>query len=68
MNVRYCGESDAQLVPLPDGDTVEVPRMEWVDLPAELARGLAHRDDWELEASKKAAKSRAANAADTEEQ
>lgn len=59
-NVRYVGPDEAREVPLPEGQYV-LPRLEWVDLPAEAARSLAKQDDFELEATKKAAKTRAAN-------
>lgn len=58
MNVRYVGDDEAREVPLPDGQYV-LPRLEWVDLPAEAARSLAKQDDFELKATKKAAKTRA---------
>ncbi len=57
MNVRWTGEGDREL-----GDPqVVLPRLEWVDVPADVARSLAKQDGFELEAPKKAAKTRAAN-------
>lgn len=58
--VRYTGPDDARDVPTPEGQFT-FPRLEWVDVPADLARSLARQDEWELRAPKKAAKTRAAN-------
>lgn len=63
MNVRWTGEGDRELA----DPQVTMPHGEWVDLPAEVARSLAKQDDFELEAPKKAAKTRAEHeSADTE--
>lgn len=67
MNVRWTGEGDRELA----DPQITMKRLEWVDLPADIARSLAHQDGFELESSKKAAKTRAANesadAGDTKE-
>lgn len=79
--LRYIGDDkDGKIVPL-SGGAIECPRMKWVDLVAEAEKNhvrpehaqVAHQSlitlpDWEAEAPKKAAKTRAANAAETEEQ
>lgn len=78
--IRYVGTSAARDVPL-SGGVIVVPRMKWVDLVKEaaaagireehaqiVARDLAGHPDWESEPHKKAAKTRAADAADDEEQ
>lgn len=57
MNVRWTGEGDRDLA---DPQTT-MKRLEWVDLPADVARALAKQDGFELEAPKKAAKTRATN-------
>ena len=57
MNVRWTGEGDRELA----DPQILMKRMEWVDVPADVARSLAKQDGFELEASKKAAKTRAAN-------
>ena len=57
MNVRWTGEGDRELA----DPQITMTRLEWVDLPAEVARSLAKQDGFELEASKKAAKTRASN-------
>ena len=57
--VRYRGDN-ADGVDLADPQ-VHLPRMEWVDVPADVARTLAKQDDFELRASVKAAKTRAKN-------
>lgn len=57
MNVRWTGEGDRELA----DPQVVMRRLEWVDLPADVARNLARQDGFELEAPKKAAKTRAAN-------
>lgn len=57
MNVRWTGEGDRELAE----PQVVMPRMVWVDVPAEVARNLAKQDGFELEASKKAARTRAVN-------
>lgn len=57
MNVRWTGEGDRELA----DPQIVMPRLEWVDLPADLARSLAKQDGFELEAPKKAAKTRAEN-------
>lgn len=62
MRVRYTGPDPARLVPLPDGDTIEIDRMEWVDLDADHARSLNEQDDWELESVAKARRTRKATA------
>lgn len=80
MRIRYIGDSPARDVPL-SGGVIVVERMKWVDLvkaataagireehAAIVARDLAGHPDWESEPHKKAAKTRAANAADDEEQ
>lgn len=64
-NVRYVGPDEAREVPLPDGQYV-LPRLEWVDLPADAARSLAKQDDFELEATKKATKKAAKTRAESE--
>lgn len=78
--IRYVGDAKAKDVPL-SGGSVTCPRMKWVDLVAEakkahireehaeiVARDLVKQDDWESEPHQRAAKTRAANAADDEEQ
>lgn len=80
MRIRYVGSSAARDVPM-SGASVRVERMKWVDLVKEAAvsgvreehariieRDLAGHPDWESEPARKAAKTRAANAADDEEQ
>lgn len=78
--IRYVGESAARDVPM-SGASIRVERMKWVDLvkvatdagvreehAQVIARDLAGHPDWESEPHKKAAKTRAAHAADDEEQ
>lgn len=80
MRIRYVGDSAARDVPM-SGASIRVERMTWVDLVEEataagvreehariIERDLASHPDWESESVKKAAKTRAAHAADTEEQ
>lgn len=57
MNVRWTGDGDRELAE----PQVVMRRLEWVDLPADVARSLAKQDGYELEAPKKAAKTRAKN-------
>jgi hypothetical protein len=57
MNVRYIGDREDG-VDLAEPQ-VHMARLEWVDLPADIARSLNEQDDFELEAPKKAAKTRA---------
>ena len=57
MRVRWTGEGDRELA----DPQVTLTRLEWVDLPADVARSLTKQDGFELEAPKKAAKTRAAN-------
>lgn len=49
MNVRWTGEGDRELA-VPQ---VVLPRGEWVDVPADVARALAKQDGFEVEAPKK---------------
>lgn len=79
--LRYIGEEkDGKVVPL-SGGSVEFPRMKWVDIVAEAVKNhvreehaqIAYRSlitlpDWEAEAPKLAAKTKAAKTAETEEQ
>lgn len=61
--VRWTGDGDRQVM-VEVGDRVEqvdAARLEWIDLPYDTARALAKQDGWELEAAKKAAKTRAQN-------
>lgn len=74
--LRYVGpDKDGRSVPL-SGGSILCPRMQWVDLVAEaeaahirrehaeiVARDLVTQDDWESETPKKAARTRAKNAA-----
>lgn len=60
MEVRYVGTNE-EGVDLTDPQ-VHLDRLEWVDLPAELARSLAKGGDFELDVTKK--KTKAAPAAD----
>jgi hypothetical protein len=63
MEVRYVGPNEEGVeVPTADGQ-YHLARLEWVDLPADVARGLARDNaEFELAAAKKAAKTRKANA------
>lgn len=62
MEVRYIGpEQNGREVDV-EGATVTAPRMEWVDLPADVARSLAKQDVWELRGPKRAAATRKENA------
>jgi hypothetical protein len=59
MRVRWIGEG-AREVPH-NGEELVFERLVWVDAPRDLALSLAKQDGFELEAPKKAAKTRAAN-------
>lgn len=62
MEVRFIGpEQNGREVDV-EGDTVHAPRMEWVDLPTDVARSLAKQDVWELRGPKRAAATRKQNA------
>lgn len=62
MEIRYIGpEQNGREVDV-DGDAVLAQRMEWVDLPTDLARSLARQEMWELRGPKRAAATRTKNA------
>lgn len=66
--IRWTGGGDREVMVEVDDDEgtsrvvqVDARRLEWVDVPIDVARSLAKQDGWELEAVKKAAKTRAQN-------
>lgn len=68
--VRWTGDGDRQvMVEIEDRvEQVDFPRMEWVDVPYDTARSLARQDGWELEAARKAARTRAASEPEADKQ
>lgn len=65
--VRWTGDGDREvMVEMEDGSTAQVDaaRLEWVDVPQEVALSLNKQDGWELEAVKKAQRTRAQNESD----
>lgn len=58
--VRWTGDGGRQVPVEVDGrrEEVDAPRMEWVDVPAGVARSLNQQDGWELEATVKAKRTR----------
>jgi hypothetical protein len=54
MRVRWVGDGDRELA----DPQVVLRRLEWVDLPVKVARDLVKQDGFELEAAKKAARTR----------
>ena len=60
--VRWTGDGAREVMVEVDGETqqIDCPRMEWRDVPQHVAIALNRQDGWELEAVKKAAKTRAA--------
>ncbi len=66
--VRWTGDGDREVMVAVDDDyggtrveQVDFPRMEWRDVPVEVARSLNAQEGWEMESVKKAAETRAAN-------
>lgn len=60
MQIRYTGPlADGVEVDDPEtGVPISAPRMQWVDLPTDVARSLAKQDVWELAGPVKAARTR----------
>lgn len=63
--VRWTGEGDREVAVELDGSTVQVdaPRLEWIDVPVDVARSLNQQDGWELHSARQAQRTRAANEA-----
>lgn len=63
--VRWTGDGDREVMVEVDGrvEQIDAKRLEWVDVPHATALSLNKQDGWELEAVKKAAKTRAKNEA-----
>lgn len=67
MKVRYIGPDDTRDVSLPDGDTIRLERMAWLDTTEDHAVGFAGQDEWELDAeAKRAVKAAAKNTGEDE--
>lgn len=69
--VRWTGDGDREVMVTVEGDggttteQVDFARMEWVDVPQDVALDLNRQDGWELESVKKAQKTRAQNEGDS---
>lgn len=64
MRVRYTeGDDEMEVAPV-DHPSFVAKRLEWVDVDKDVALQL-HRQGWELESVKKAAKTRAAGEGDS---
>lgn len=63
--VRWTGDGDREVMVEVDGKVkqVDATRMVWVDVPQDVALNLNRQDGWELEAVKKAQRTRAKNEA-----
>ena len=67
-NVRWTGDGAREvMVAVADDyggtrvEQVTFERMDWQDIPVDVARSLNQQDGWELQSVKKAAKTRADN-------
>ena len=63
--VRWTGDGDREVMVEVDGEVVQLnaARMVWVDVPQDVALNLNRQAGWELEAVKKAQRTRAKNEA-----
>lgn len=79
MRLRYTGADESRDIAV-RGGLIVCPRMKWIDVTAEaeangiapghaevVARDIATQDDWQLESTVKAARTRAKNRAAAEE-